>query len=61
MVQVDTPMILAAAEASRQEQLSFWDAVIVRAAVEADCSELFSEDLQDGRKFGSVVVRNPFR
>ncbi len=61
VIQVDPPMVLAAAGASRQERLSFWDALIVRAAVEADCSDLFSEDLQDGRKFGPVVVRNPFR
>ena len=60
VVQVDTPMILSAVRMSRQEQLSFWDALIVRAAIEAGCSELLTEDLQDGRQFGSLVLRSPF-
>ena len=60
VVQVDTPMILSAVRTSRQEQLSFWDALIVRAAIEAGCSELLTEDLQDGRQFGSLVLRSPF-
>jgi predicted nucleic acid-binding protein len=41
-------------------QLSWYDALIVAAALEAGCETLYSEDLQDGRQFGDVTVHNPF-
>lgn len=61
VVQVDTPMILSAVRTSRQEKLSFWDALIIRAAVEGGCSELLTEDFQHGRRIEGLLVRNPFR
>lgn len=60
LVQVDAPLILAAIDASRRYQLSFWDAMIVQAALQAGASVLYSEDMQDGRAFESMMVRNPF-
>ncbi len=42
-------------------RLTWYDALIVSAALEADCSILYSEDLQDGQRFGSTTVKNPFR
>ncbi len=42
-------------------RLSWYDALIVAAATEADCSVLYSEDLQHGQRFGSTTVKNPFR
>lgn len=45
---------------SRDHTLAFYDALIVAAAADADCSVLYSEDLQRGRKFGTVTVQNPF-
>ena len=45
----------------RDHGLSFYDALIVAAAMDADCELLCSEDLQDGQKFGAVTVENPFR
>jgi predicted nucleic acid-binding protein len=56
-----TSVIRAAARTSRLHTLSFWDALIVEAAQAAGASELLSEDLQHGRHFGSLLVRNPFR
>lgn len=41
-------------------RLSWYDALIVTAAVEADCAILYSEDLQDGQRFGQTRVKNPF-
>ncbi len=46
---------------ARDHSLSFYDALIVAAAIDAGCRLLNSEDLQDGQKFGSVTVENPFR
>lgn len=41
--------------------ISFYDALIVQAAIDTNCSVLYSEDLQDGRKYGSLTVVDPFK
>ena len=41
-------------------RLSWYDSLIVAAAVESDSETLLTEDLQHGRKFGKTTVRNPF-
>ena len=39
----------------------FYDALIAAAALEAQCTTLYSEDFQDGRLLeGRLTVRNPF-
>jgi predicted nucleic acid-binding protein len=60
VVQVDVPLILQAITRSREQSLSFWDALIVGAALSAECSVLLSEDLNDGQLFGKLRVTNPF-
>lgn len=60
-IQVKTGTIYAAAERAPADQLSFWDALIVEAALDGGCTTLYSEDLQDGRRFGALTVINPFR
>ena len=40
--------------------LSWYDALIVAAAIEGQCSLLYSEDLQHGQRFGDLQVENPF-
>ena len=49
-----------AARVESAPQLPFYDATIIAAAIEAGCDMLWSEDLQDGRCFGGLTVRNPF-
>jgi predicted nucleic acid-binding protein len=44
-----------------RHQISFWDALIVQAANRGEAEILYSEDLNDGQRFGEVAVRNPFR
>lgn len=44
-----------------EAQLNYWDALILAAAEQSGCTLLLSEDFSDGRNFGSVVVKNPFR
>ena len=42
--------------------LPFYDALIAAAALEAECTTLYSEDFQDGQVLeGRLTVRNPFR
>lgn len=45
---------------ARDNGLSFYDALIVASALEAGCDTLWTEDMQDGRVFGRLTVRNPF-
>ncbi len=40
--------------------LSWFDALIVQAAIDARCDTLYSEDLQHGRRFWGLDVVNPF-
>jgi len=61
VVQVDVPLVLAAVAESQRSQVSFWDALVIRAAVSAGCERLITEDLNDGQIFESVRVQNPFR
>jgi predicted nucleic acid-binding protein len=39
---------------------SWYDSLIVSAAIQSGCKRLYSEDLQHGQKFGSLQVVNPF-
>lgn len=49
---------LQIAESHRYE---IYDALVVAAALEAGCTTLYSEDLQDGQVIdGRLTVRNPF-
>jgi predicted nucleic acid-binding protein len=43
-----------------QSGLSWYDSLVVSAAIQARCEILFSEDLQHGQRFGALQVRNPF-
>jgi predicted nucleic acid-binding protein len=43
-----------------QGGLSWFDALIVGAAQQADCDVLYTEDLHHGQRFGSLRVVNPF-
>ena len=39
----------------------FYDARMIAAVNKAGCSTMYTEDLNDGQKYGSVVARNPFK
>ncbi|HLW84530.1 MAG TPA: PIN domain-containing protein [Candidatus Sulfotelmatobacter sp.] len=52
----------AALEIAQKYGLGIYDALIASAALEAACSTLYSEDLQDGQVINSkLTIRNPFR
>jgi len=52
--------LLAAIELRRELRISFWDALIIHSARQLECSLLWTEDLNDGQRYGGVLVRNPF-
>ena len=37
-----------------------YDALILAAALDAGCDTLYSEDMQDGQRIGTITIRNPF-
>jgi predicted nucleic acid-binding protein len=53
-------LMLRAIELATQHRLKIWDALILSAAAEANCSVLLSEDFQDGFAWRGVTVCNPF-
>ena len=40
---------------------SFYDSLIVAAALEADCDRLYTEDMQHGQGIDGLTIENPFR
>lgn len=53
-------LLLDALRLQGENQLSWYDALIVAAALQGRCEVLYSEDFQHGRRFGDLVVQNPF-
>lgn len=39
---------------------SFYDSLIIAAALEAGCTTLYSEDMQHGQKIEGLTIANPF-
>jgi predicted nucleic acid-binding protein len=53
-------MFIRALDLARRDQLSWYDSLIVAAAIQGECEILYSEDMQHGRRFGDLVIQNPF-
>lgn len=53
-------LVMEALHLQGANQLSWYDSLIVAAAVQGRCKVLYSEDMQHGRRFGDLVVQNPF-
>jgi predicted nucleic acid-binding protein len=60
VVQVNSELIVSAIDLHRLNALSFWDALIVRAAVAGSCVRIFTEDLSAGQLIDGVEIVNPF-
>ena len=60
VVAISPQLILAAIDLHRLDAVSLWDALVIRAAEAAGCATLYSEDLQNGRRFGTLRIVNPF-
>lgn len=52
--------VQAAIALAQEHQLHWWDALILEAALRAGADVLLSEDGQAGRRYGRLVVENPF-
>jgi predicted nucleic acid-binding protein len=43
-----------------KRHLSWYDSLIVAAAIESQCTILYSEDMHDGHRLGELQIKNPF-
>ncbi len=60
LVTVTADMIAAAAQLADRSRMSFWDALIVRAAGAGGAEVLYSEDLSHDSIVDGVRIVNPF-
>ena len=51
--------LIAALDLAVDHRFQFWDALIVTSAVDAGCSLLLSEDMQDGFVVRGLTITNP--
>ena len=59
-VHPELDMIVAGIRLHEKHRVSFWDALIIQAALTAGCTRLLSEDLQHGLEIDRLTVENPF-
>ena len=59
-VQSSYGLYMRALQLTRGHSISWYDSLLVAAALESDCRSLYTEDLQHGQKFDSLRVVNPF-
>ena len=59
-VQPSAALYARALDVQERYQFSFYDALIVAAALEAGCPRLLSEDLQHGQRIEGLTIKNPF-
>ena len=59
-VSVDKCIIEKSWKIQDQYQFSWWDSLIVSAALQSGCSTLLTEDLQHGQLIHGMTVINPF-
>ncbi len=60
-VQPSTRLYRATLDLQGRYRLSFYDSLIVAAALDAGCTRLYSEDLQDGQRIEALTIENPFQ
>jgi len=56
----DAKTVLAASEIEERHMLSFWDALIVASARNAEAEKILTEDLNHGQRIEGILIENPF-
>ena len=60
VIPVTGAIVAAGAANAVRYKISYWDGAILAAAAEIGADMLYSEDLSNGQRYGSVRVVNPF-
>ncbi|MFZ4617882.1 MAG: PIN domain-containing protein [Rectinemataceae bacterium] len=61
IVETGKPVILRALGLASKTGYSYWDCLIIAAALEAGSPILYSEDMQDGQMIEGLQIVNPFK
>jgi predicted nucleic acid-binding protein len=56
----DSESILSAIDIHLKYKYSFWDSMIIDAALKGGATKLYSEDLSDRQQINGLIIRNPF-
>jgi predicted nucleic acid-binding protein len=59
-VQSSFGLYVRALQLTRNHSISWYDSLLIAAALESDCGVFYTEDLQHGQKFSDLRVVNPF-
>ncbi len=60
IISIEYDTVRAAVHLQKRHQLSYWDALILSTAQIAGCRCIYSEDMNEGQKYGDLVIVNPF-
>jgi len=59
VVSADAALAVAAIDCAATNRIALWDALIVTAARRAGCTEILTEDLNDGQFIEGIRITNP--
>ena len=59
--EINVQIVNATFQIFHKYKVSYWDALIIAAAIESSSEILLTEDLNDGQKYDTVKVINPFK
>jgi predicted nucleic acid-binding protein len=57
---IDALLVQLALQRVAQSRISYWDALIVEAALRSGATVLFTEDMHHGTRYGALELVNPF-
>lgn len=61
VIEAGEAQFVLASHLREQHSISYWDSLIVAAALHAGCDVLFTEDMQNGQVIeGQLLIVNPF-
>jgi predicted nucleic acid-binding protein len=60
VIPIDASLVLLALERVQQSRISYWDGLILEAAIRSGATILDTEDMHHGTRYGALELRNPF-
>ena len=60
VLQVSKNIYHGSYELRKTHRFSFWDSLVIASAIEGHCLELYTEDMQHGKKVDKLTIINPF-
>ena len=60
VVDNDGELMMAAMDVQMKYSYTFWDSLIIAAAIKSGASTLLTEDLNNGQIIEGVMIKNPF-